>query len=253
MAWSHLQGNGAHTGNVATVAAAYTSNLTPSSKLIVWVALNTGSTASAPTTASVDDGNGNNFANLVSQSFTDPSSNHLNLSCWVLDTPGGDVGTKPTITAHCNNTGSSSGMAIAMQEVTGLAVGTTTAILDGSIAFAQNNTPNSNPVNFPTYSSTALNEYLIQVWSDYGSNLTLSAPSGYSGLDGANGPSDTDALDLIAWKNSTAGSETGTWTGLVTNVSYIIAAVAFKLAIPAGAGLEPIVQPSLAAQQGSRV
>ncbi len=236
MAWSHLQGTGAHSGAAATIAATYGSNLTSGSKLIAWIALNASSGTVSVT--SVDDGNGNGFSKLGTKSL----GTKMSLDCWALDTPAGDVGTKPTITAHCSGTSSAAGLSIAIEEVSGLMTGTTTAVLDGgAVAFLTSASgAASQPV--PTYSTTASNEYLTQSYSDDGESVSPTL-AGYTGTDGPAANADADLA--VVWKNSTGGSETGSWSVAFGGHPIILGAVAFKLP-----GASPLLPPSVRARAG---
>src|SRR4249920_961861 len=124
MAWSVLQSKSftnAGSGNVAVTFT--TANLSAGTKIVAWVAVS----ASSPQTvvSSVKDGALNTWTQLAVAS--DNTNDALYL--FALDTPAGDVGTKPTITATI---GSNFGASILVQEVSGLAAGNTSAMLDGT-------------------------------------------------------------------------------------------------------------------------
>lgn len=206
MAWSHLQGAGANSAAAATISVAYsTANLSSGSKLTAWVATNSAGTATS--TTAVKDSSSNSYGSLGSGTET---TDHMSLSLWVLDTPAGDVGTKPTITATCSGTGTSAGLAISIQEFSGLMVGQTTSILDGGAVNFTASASSGTTQNFPTFSSTASNELLEQCYSDPGTSFTIGTPTGYTGLDGSN--TNGNAECVVGWKNSTGGSETGSWS-----------------------------------------
>src|SRR5580704_16424705 len=127
MAWSVLQSaSTAATGNSGTQSATFTTaNLSSGTKLIAAVACS----ANGLTVSSVKDGAGNSFTSLATVSFNNAASNGQ-LSLWAIDTPAGDAGTKPTITATL--TASTTETSLLIQEVSGLLAGNTAAMLDGT-------------------------------------------------------------------------------------------------------------------------
>jgi hypothetical protein len=204
-----------------------TSNLTSGSKLLYFFNLDT---SQAGLTWTVDDGNGNSFGQIFSDSSTVIFSGHTDyLVCFALDTPVGDVGTKPTIKAH-PSIGGPTGYYGFVLEVAGLVTGQTSAILDGTevvTSWASQSTATD-----PAYSSTAANEFLIQFLGDNKDSLgpgSYTAPTGYtSSIKLENTSYGSGGL---AWKNSTGGSEAGadwTWTG--GNIGAMLVKVAFRLA-----------------------
>src|SRR5258707_13623411 len=95
------------------------------------------------------------------------------LSLWQLDTPAGAAGTKPTVTATI--TGGTPEAAILVQEVAGLATGTTlAAVVDGTPGTLTGNT-NTAPGS-PSYTSTAASEFLLACYGDTGGPLTGGKP-----------------------------------------------------------------------------
>ena len=85
-----------------------------------------------------------------------------------LTVPGTFDGTKPVITA----TGTYADMALIIQEVTGLATGTTlAAMVDGTPAVIGGGT-STTTTGLPAYTSTAASEYLIAVYGDDGDGIT---------------------------------------------------------------------------------
>lgn len=231
MAWSHLQGAGANTNSVASLAKAFTTaNLSAGSKMLAFVSI--GSTSSV-STSGVSDGT-NAFTKLATFTYTTFSGTVPNESTiWELDTPAGDVGTKPTITATFTGGTAASGSGMVIQEVSGLQTGS--SCLDGA-AGTSSTTGTLTTDAFPTYSSSASSEYLVQFYNDSGNGASVSTPTGYAGQDnnGING----NLQVVVAWKNSTGGSETGSWTGLPgSNAGYGLMAVAFLLP---GSNLPPV-------------
>src|SRR5208282_1988458 len=108
MAWSLLQSVGATNGPPCT-ATFTTANLTSGTKLIAAVAADN---SSAQTISSVKDGAGNSMTALGSVALTDGFGV---VALFAMDTPAGDAGTKPTITATGSVAGGS--MAMLVQEV----------------------------------------------------------------------------------------------------------------------------------------
>ena len=123
MAWSLLQSAGATNGPPCTVTFT-TANLTSGSKLIAAVSADN---SSAQTIASVKDGAGNAMTNLARIALTDGTGT---VELWAMDTPAGDAGTKPTITATGGSGTEVCGVLAC--EVSGLLAGNTTAMVDGT-------------------------------------------------------------------------------------------------------------------------
>ena len=219
MAWSVLQ-SASDTNSAAPFAATFTTaNLSSGTKLIAAIA---GGANSPQSISSVKDGTGNSMTALASFTLTDGNSI---VALYAMDTPAGDVGTKPTITVTFGIAGSAS---ILVQEVSGLAAGNTTAMIDGTAGTAAV-TGSSGSTTSPSYSSTAANEYLVVVYGDLGNGITWTAPSSPWTGD-ANGVNTSFNADIeIAYRNSTGGSETGQYS-INGGVDYGIILVAFKLA-----------------------
>ena len=115
-AWSVLQSATATSVGTTVAATFSTANLSSGSKLIALVVIAGNNVASLSTT--VSDGHGNNFTSIATLPSVTTTKSLMGL--FYLDTPAGDVGTKPTITA----TGAiSNGASISIQEVAGLAPG----------------------------------------------------------------------------------------------------------------------------------
>ena len=222
MAWSRLQSASNGVGAGSAVSATYGSNLTSGSKLIAVV------TVFATTTSTVKDGAGNSFTKLASVGLNNNTASNGELSLWAIDTPAGDAGTTPTITA---TPASASGFyAILIQEVSGLLAGNTTAMLDGTAGTSFANS--STSLACGAYSSTAANEYLVALYGD-DQNTDGTIPSSVSGsatytLDASNLGSHEAVA--IAYGNSTGGAETATFTIPANTNDQGTILVAFKLA-----------------------
>jgi len=209
---------------------AFTSNLTSGSKLIAWVTC-----TSSLSISTVKDSNGNSFSQVLAYTAS------ANQFCWiyVLDTPAGDAGTTPTVTA--TYTGTNNGCALLVQEVTGLATGSTAAaVLDGTAGEA-NGTGTVSPftVTWGAYSSAVASEYLTGFYGDDGdtAGTNNTTPTGFT-ADTSN-ISNNGSNDLrIYYKNSTGGTESisnlsPTQAG--SSCSWTSVFVAFKLAAAGGA------------------
>ena len=229
MSWSVLQSacSGPVAGGPASVASTYGSNLTSGSKLIAICGVNVGFASSAVPTA-VKDANSNAFTQIAATPSTNLTTYNPSVSAWVLDTPSGDAGTKPAITATLP--GGIDSAWILIHEVSGLAAGTTASV-DGTPA-APNEQAAAASMPQPSYSSTAANELLYSLGAQAGWNATL-AISGYT-LDSNSPQPGSSCQGQVAYANSTGGAESGTWTTSYAGAEYTAFVVlAFKLA---GAG-----------------
>src|SRR5580704_4878816 len=206
MAWSRVQSASAAANLPGTTQAlAYSSNVSSGTKLIAVVVAN-----GSVTTSTVKDGAGNSLTKILAQ-LLDNTAADGELSLWAMDTPAGDVGTAPTLTATFSSSAvSTSGMLI--QEVSGLAAGNTVAAMIDGTAGA-NFGAGGTSTGSPTYSSAASNEYLVSCVGD-NENVTngnYTAPAGYT-ADPNNLNNNNLADVLIAFKNSTGGTESASWT-----------------------------------------
>jgi hypothetical protein len=230
MGWSRVQSVASVTG-FGSATATYTTNLTAGSKLIAVC----GAQDSGFTTTSVKDGAGNSFTKLASQGM---GGTRGELSVWAIDTPSGDVGTKPVITMTASG-GTNS--VVEIQEVTGLVVGNTTAMLDGTPGTSSGTLGHSGSTTNPTYASTSAGEYLFTALG-VGGNVYGSPPVNLTGdpnnvLDGSTG----DVQVGIAYGNSTGGTESAVWVNPLSSTSdnYAEILLAFRpgspsLAVTAG-------------------
>lgn len=219
MAYSVLQSASAvQTPAAGTVAATFPNNVISGSKIIVFC-----TNDAATTITSAADGASNAWTSISSGSLLNGAGGgHFRL--WALDTPAGDVGTKPTITVTLSDSLSKS--AVLIQEVSGLLAGNTTAMLDGTpVAVVGTGGASTGS---PVYSSTAAGEYLIACFGDNGGPTTYTKPTGTTDdTHSVNGNSTDDVA--IAWKDSTNGTETGSWA-LSGTSDWVAILVAFKLA-----------------------
>jgi hypothetical protein len=220
MAWTVIQSatTAASSSSASSVAATYTTqNLTAGTKLIAALGWASGSTQTA---SSVKDPGGTNF---TAMGHAPNGSGPSGCDLWQLDTPAGDVGTKPAITAQfTGNTNAS----MVILEVSGLATGTTTtAVLDGTAGTKTGFGGGST--GSPTYSSTAASELLVTVYGDNGGPETLGTPAG---MNKANVSGNSFGDCGIAWGNSAGGTDAGSWPLSGTSADWGVILVAFKLA-----------------------
>ena len=197
---------------ITHVTLQYPNNVVSGSTLIAAISIGVGSTE---TITSVVDDLGNNFFKILETPFNVAGL----VSLWVLNTPVGQVGHKPTITA--NKSGSGYGETVLIEEVSNLATGTTVAALcDGTPAYNQS-TSATTTVTSVAYSSSVTGEYTISVYGDDGnSNHGIGAPSGWTKDPSSAGSGDVIPPGIgcpnsvgIAYKSSTGGSESpNAWT-----------------------------------------
>lgn len=215
MAWSRLQSATNVTDSSATCAVAFsTANVQAGSKILAAVS------AFNAATTSVKDGAGNNWTQIGVRALSS-----CNISLWALDTPAGDVGTKPTITATATGAGA---VGLVIQEVSGLLTGNTTAMCDGTLASISGSTAGST--GSPAYSSALPNEYQVSVYGDSeATTITWTAPGApWTTEPGQNATFITNIA--LAYKNSVGGAESGAWSVSGTGSSWAVLTVAFQLA-----------------------
>lgn len=222
MSWSVLQsaGSAASASTGSKSLAFSTANLSSGSKIIVAVSVSMLAHATA-TVASVDDGNSNNLT-LIGRKT---SGTNTDVSLWAMDTPAGDVGTKPTMTVTLS--GSNGEISMVIMEVSGLLSGNTTAMCDGTLA--SNSGSGGSSTGTPTYSSTAANEFLVSVYGDDGGPETWTKPTSTTSATGSvnsNGNADC----AVAYKNSANGTESDSWALSGSAADWCTLIVAFKLA-----------------------
>jgi hypothetical protein len=219
MSWSVLQSAGAGATSGGNNSVTLPSNVSSGTKLIAYVGVS--NTGGAADVTAVSDNNSNQFTEIASTNF---STTSVLMSMWVLDTPAGDVGSMPTITATA---GSSLITALVVEEVSGLATGTS-ASLDGSAGAAHGS---GNPVS-ASYSSSASNEFLVSFFVDGFNAHNTTGVSGSTSYttDAHNVNSASSTICCVAYGNSTGGAETATWTTSSTDILWTTLLVAFKLA-----------------------
>jgi hypothetical protein len=234
MAWSHLQSTGAASDTFSSVT--YTSNVSSGTKLIA------ATTVFSGTVTAVKDGSGNSFTKLASIGLNNSTANG-ELALWAIDTPAGDVGTKPVISP----TTTASGPAIAMviQEVSGLLAGNTSAMLDGTAATSFGTITTSGNAVCGTYSTHAASEYLVALYGDdENSNTVAATPTGSTSYTLDAGSQQNNAIEncSVAYGNSTNGAETCTFglTNSGTATDWGTVFVAFKLASAAAPAVAPV-------------
>lgn len=213
--WAVLQSaNGYNSGTFVT--ATFSGNVGANNKIIAAVS---SSWSDVPVT--VQDAAVNGL--LFCGSSITPSGG----SVWLysMDVPPGDVGTAVAITATWSSTNYQS---IVIQEVSGLATGTTQAqVLDYNFGALHGTTANTGS---PAYDSTQPGEYLVCIYGDYntGSALTLTKADGTWTLDPKSVPA-TGYECALEYKDSSGGSETGGFHGASTQ-SWAVLMVAFQVA-----------------------
>jgi hypothetical protein len=224
MAWSWLQS--ASTAPFATatsISAAYNTGLSPGTKLIACIVYTYTVTGSV---SSVNDAAGNAFTSLAS------ITNGTTLAAvYAIDTPAGDAGTAPVITAAFSATGIAG---LLIQEVSGLAGGATLALMADGTPGVLTGTGGS-PIASPAYSSTVPGEYLLSFVATAAGN-TWTAPGNLT-ADPANVGGDLHGDLAAGYANSAGGSESAAWTQTSGGDLWCSVLFAFKLAAPAASGL----------------
>lgn len=234
MSWSVLQSASANFAGGTTYfpAATYTANLTAGTKLFCFAAI----VGPVSSINSIGDGASGTGNQLTAVSSFDGGGVNLTLVMYAMDTPAGDAGTKPVISASLTG---KADIAFLIQEVSGLASGVG-GITDGTAGTAFGGSP-SGSMGPPSYSSTASGEFLVYLYGDdegqaATSNIyTWTAPGGYT-VDAhslnAQGTGTGYINNLaVAYKNSTGGTETGAWSASGSGgASWSELLVAFKLA-----------------------
>lgn len=236
MSWAIVQSAFSTTGTgTGALSGTYSSNVSSGTKLIAVIGHDGGSIP----TMSVADGSSNAMT-LITR-VNEGASSRASVSLWAMDTPAGDVGTKPTIT--CTFGGNTPDASILIQEVSGLLAGNTTAMVDGTAGTSTGNLGGNT--TSPTYSSTAANEYLVTCFSDNAFTDAITDPSSPWTSD-ANNPFGGGVVHThLSYKNSTNGAETGAvFNYSNAGASYAQLMVAFKLGAPAG----PTIQASPSSQ-----
>jgi hypothetical protein len=230
VSWSVLQSFASSVVTTTTASATPGSNLSSGSKLIAFCGMGYyGTPAQLP--SGVKDANSNVFTRVAYANGTAGSSTfYPSISVWVLDTPSGDVGAKPAITV--TGPAGPAGLWILVHEVSGLLAGTTAAV-DGTPGTFEGAISGTS-VAQPSYTSGAASELLYSLGCQDGISDSLSI-SGYT-LDTHSPQPGSNAQGQVAYKNSTGGAESGTWTYSSTSggdTAFLV--LAFKLAAVASA------------------
>ena len=221
MAWSVLQ-----SASSATSGVAFGSNLSSGSKIIAYVVLH-----DEPVTVitSVKDTAGNSL--VLQPSYAGTPDDTLTVAVYAMDTPAGDVGGVTTITATVTGSPNS---AILIQEVSGLETGTS-GIMDGTPGYSSGQVTNpSGTLGPPSYASGTAGNFLVYVCGDneYGDPVTWTLPSTYTpDPNNLNAQGTVKCNVLVGTKNSTGGTETGTWSYTMTanDAGAALILVAFKV------------------------
>jgi hypothetical protein len=154
---------------------------------------------------------------------------------FALNTPAGQVGTKPTVTVSWTNNGEA---AILAQEVSGLATGATLAALADGTPGGTTGTGGAS-ASCGTYSSSVTGEYLVAIYGDNGGTANYTIPGGYS-ADTHNVTGNNSRANIgIAYKNSTGGAESATYTLAGSPGQWATNFVAFKVTAPTAVTSRP--------------
>ncbi len=227
MAWGVTQTNSAVGSGSSTIVTPL-SNLSAGTKLIAYFsAFGSGSF----TITSVKDAAGNTFTQV---GFLYSATSGTGTGIFAMDTPAGDVGIKPAITALMSNS-QFGGMVV--QEVSGLAVGNTLAAMVDGTAVATAFAAGASHAQ-PAYTSTAASEYLVSFCGDQGGPQTMTQPAGYT-MD-TKAINNNGSVDCCpSYKNSTGAAESGTWAYSGSTIGSNIMVVAFKLSGTAASSILP--------------
>lgn len=203
--WNVLQAAATESasGLATSLAATFTTaNLTAGTKIIA--AYGFSSSTTSPVITTVRDGALNNLTQL---GFLYDTTDVVGAALYAMDTPAGDVGTKPTITLTISSAGMHASALIL--EVEGLAAGNTLAMLDGG-ALAVSTHGSTSPMDSAAYSSTAAGEMLLAVFADNGGPMVIAEPWATLSPSSVNNNSFADIL--AAYKDTANTAEGGTGT-----------------------------------------
>lgn len=210
---AHVQSRSAQGNGVVSIALAFTSNVTAGSLLVVGGS-NWGRTFG---TSSCSDSRGQTYTRDVTGSNGSPTIG-------VYSTPNAAAGaTTVTLTA----TGTTDDISIAIHEYSGMA---TSSPADQARTGTGTGTTHSSGA---TGTTTQANELVFAVGTHNGSNVAVSAGSGYLLRQ-----SQTSAVDMpIATEDKTV-TATGTQTATFTwdNAAYVVGIVTYKEAGGGGGG-----------------
>lgn len=250
--WSVLQSNSAQP-DPGTGAVAYTTaNLTAGTKLIALICCGGGS---SPEVTAMTDGSTINMTKLASV-FLNGVQGSGETSIWAQDTPGGVVGTKPTITP--TKAGGNQSLGIVIQEVGGLLSGNTSAMIDGTVASNTGNISANGPITCGAYTSGVAGEYLVALGSDNEvGTLTYGVPTGSTTYTrDAHAVNGSFVFNCVpAYGDSTGGAESASFaiTGVTGTNAWATLMIAFKLAptTPNSGPNSPTVGTDLGGGSGS--
>jgi hypothetical protein len=218
VAWSILQSASAQApgGTTYFPAVTFGTNLSSGSKIICIIAIVAAVPAGINQVGDGASGGGNQLTSIAdfNSAGTGPS-----IVIYAMDTPSGDVGTKPTITASLVN---KSDTTMLIQEVTGLAAGVS-GIIDGTPGTNGPHSPPAASMGPPSYASSASGELLYYLYADDEGQQatptnawTWTAPAGYTADPNSLNAQGTIAAFInnlaVAYKNSTNGTETGAYS-----------------------------------------
>lgn len=222
MAWAFVQAKSTSTSNY-TAALSVTMTSTPTTGNIV-IGVASSPAGSSSQTLAIKDGNSNSLAAVGSAVV---NSTNVTVEMFVYTVPA-----TPSATFSFTTSVTGGSPSFQVMEFSGA-----TTTTDGSSGTA---TGSTSPAA-ATYSDTATNELLVTFFGDWGASITATVPSGYTAAS-ANINTSAAADNMVGYKNSTGGSETGTasWSySPTTGDQWGVITVAFKL--PAGAGLVPVI------------
>lgn len=227
MAWTFLQSNSAGL-DPGAAAVTYLNNVVSGSKLIAYICTAGGGN---PQVTAIKDA-ALNAMTKVGSAFLNNAAGSGELTIWAMDTPAGDVGTKPTLTA--TQTGGNQSFGMVIQEVSGLLAGNTTAMIDGTAVGSTGSISANGPIACGAYSTAVAGEYLVAVGGDLeNSTLTWAAPTGSTTYTrDAHARNATVILNCVpSFGLSTGGAETASSaiTGAGTATPWATLFVAFKL------------------------
>lgn len=215
--WTMVQSRRQIGAGGTTLTATFAGTPVTGNKIIAYI---TSANATPIGITSVKDGAGNSLT-AVAGPVAAPQFAESGVYCYdVPVTPSG------AITATFPSTSTAN---MLIQEVSGLAAGTTGAL---DAAATHNSGAASGSIAGPVYSTAAVEEYLVVFYGDEGGGSTITVPSGYT-AEANNLNARTDSNLMVGYKNSAGGSETtGPWGSTVSS-NYVDYALAFRL--PGGA------------------
>lgn len=230
--------SGTQTSATTSLTVTLTGTPVTGNKLIVAAVTDN---AGAVTFTAVD---GNSNALTVLSSINPSPNGQVSVALLAYDVPA-TPSSAITVTRSANT--STPIQKVLIQEISGLLAGNTTAMLDGTV---QTSSGGTTTYTAPTYTSTALNEFLACVYGDNGGPTTYAQANSYlADVNGVNSDNNDDIV--IAYKNSTNGAETAAYTLSGTAAGWASITACFKLAVGGVAFLAPVdVRPNQAVKRG---